>query len=103
MLRCFIILCVVFYLNDTKAQDTTFVRSFYMGSTIKVPEGKKWFIERAYISANDGYNIRIGVDNFKTAYSSKDDLIIPFYCAEMELLDNNNSVFFLITIKETDL
>lgn len=92
-----------FHFNMVKAQDTTFVRSFYQGTTVHVPNGKKWKIEQAFISANDGYNIKISQHYFNGFYASNEKLVIPYYCAEMELLDNKNSIFFLISIKESDL
>ena len=96
------LLILFFNIKIAKAQDTTFVRSFYQGTTVHVPNGKKWKIEQAYISANDGYNIKISQHSFKEFYARNEILVIPYYCAEMELLDKRSSVYFLITIKESD-
>jgi hypothetical protein len=101
-MRSIILLIFLFILKALNAQDSTFVRSFYQGATIKVPEGKQWKIERAFISANDGYNIKISQSNFKEVYGPGENLIIPYYCAEMELLSDKSSFVYLLTILEKE-
>jgi hypothetical protein len=100
-MRSIILLIFLFMVEALIAQDSTFVRSFYQGAIIKVPEGKQWKIERAFISANDGYNIKISQGYFKEIYGPADNLIIPYYCAEMELLSDTSSIIYLLTIKES--
>ncbi len=92
----FLILCC-----HSWAQDTTFVKSFYGGSTAKVPPNKVWKIEKAYISANDGYNILISQKNFKESYNAEEAISFPYYIAEMELLSKKESVAYLVYIRES--
>ena len=82
------------------AQDTTFVKSFTAGSSVKVPTGKTWCIEKAYISNGDGYQIKIAPSNFKACYQADERINFPYYIAEMELLTNHSMLFYLVTIKE---
>ena len=85
------------------AQDTTFVKVYYAGSTVKVPEGKSWIVEKAFIGSGDGYNIRIADSNFKSPYKEGEALSIPYYIAEMELLSDRSNVSYTLTIKESKI
>ena len=82
------------------SQDTTFVKSYYGGSTVKVPENKVWTIEKAYITAGDGYNIQIAKKNFLERYTENEVITFPYYIAEMELLSNRSMVSYIVTICE---
>jgi hypothetical protein len=82
------------------AQDTTFVKSFYGGSTTKVPEHKTWVIKNALITAGDGYNIKIGLTNFEEKYAAGQVINFPYYMVEMELLSERSMVSYLFTILE---
>lgn len=95
LLSFFLILCSLLY-----SQDTTFVKSYYGGSTVKVPENKIWFIEKAYITAGDGYNILIAKKNFLERYTENEVITFPYYIAEMELLSNRSMVSYFVTILE---
>ena len=97
-----IFLCFVFYFLFFQlfSQDTTFVKSFYGGSTSKVPENKTWVIKNAFISADDGYNIKISLTNFEEKYAGGQVVNFPYYIAEMELLSNRVMVNYLVTIFE---
>jgi hypothetical protein len=57
-------------------------------------------IEKAYITAGDGYNIQIAKSNFKERYSSEEVLSFPYYIAEMELLSDRSMVSYIVTICE---
>ena len=83
------------------SQDSTFVKSFTAGSSVKVPIGKKWCIEKAFISNGDGYQIKIAKTNFKEEYKASEQIVIPYYIAEMELLTDRSMLFYLVTIKES--
>jgi hypothetical protein len=83
------------------SQDSTFVKSFTAGSSVKVPMGKTWSIEKAFISNGDGYQIKIAKTNFKEQYKSAEQIVIPYYIAEMELLTDRSMLFYLVTIKES--
>jgi hypothetical protein len=76
------------------------VKSFYGGSTSKVPENKTWVIKNAFITADDGYNIKISLTNFEEKYASGQVVNFPYYIAEMELLSNRVMVNYLVTIFE---
>jgi hypothetical protein len=82
------------------SQDTTFVKSYYGGSTTKVPAHKTWVIEKAYITAGDGYNIQIAKSNFKERYVADEVVSFPYYIAEMELLSDRSMVSYIISICE---
>jgi hypothetical protein len=81
-------------------QDSTFVKTVFSGSKLKVPKGKTWVIEKAFINAGDGYNIKINNANFKPHYNEKEPLVVPSYITEMELLSDKNSIWFQLYIKQ---
>jgi hypothetical protein len=83
--------------------DSSFVKSFYGGSSITIPEGKSWKINKAFISANDGYNIQINLNNFKNEYKGGEKLSIPYYIAEMELLSKKEMMVYFLYIKEENI
>jgi hypothetical protein len=83
------------------AQDSTFVKSFTAGSSVKVPIGKTWCIEKAFISNGDGYQIKIAPSNFKAYYQADDRINLPYYIAEMELLTDRSMLYYLVTFKES--
>ena len=82
-------------------QDSTFVKVFYAGSSIKVPSERSWKITKAYITSGDGYNIQIGLSNFKSHFESEESVFFPYYIAEMELLTDKSSVSYWVTIVES--
>jgi hypothetical protein len=86
-----------------KAQDSTFVKSFYGGSTTKVPEDKTWVIKNAFITAGDGYNIKIALTNFEEKYAAGQIVNFPYYIAEMELLSDRSNVSYILIIRESKL
>lgn len=88
-------------LNTVYAQDSTFVKTVFAGSKLEVPKGKTWFIEKAFINAGDGYNIKINNANFKPQYTQKEPLLVPSYIAEMELISDKNTIWFQLHIKQT--
>ncbi len=85
----------------TFCQDSTFVKYFYGGSVVNVPDSCSWKIEKAYISNGDGYNIQISLKNFKETYLPKEQISFPYYIAEMELLTDRSSVSYIVTIRST--
>jgi hypothetical protein len=84
------------------AQDSTFVKTVFAGSMLKVPKDKTWVIEKAFINAGDGYNVKINNANFKTLYNQKETLVVPSYIAEMELLDDKKTIWYQLYIKQTN-
>jgi hypothetical protein len=80
-------------------QDSTFVKYFYGGSVVNVPDSSTWKIEKAYISSGDGYNIQISLKTFKEEYLPKEKISFPYYIAEMELLTDRSSVSYIVTIR----
>lgn len=99
------IVFVLFFLhfNSIFAQDTTFIKVCYNGSTAKIPEGKIWCIEKAFITSGDGFNISISKTIFKERYFEGELISFPFYISEMELLSDRNMVSYIVTIHEGDL
>ncbi|MFM7595497.1 MAG: hypothetical protein ACKO4Y_04895 [Flavobacteriales bacterium] len=81
-------------------QDTTFIKSAYGGGSITVPEGVVWKITKALVNSGDGYNILISNHNFKSEYSPGEKIQLPYYLAEMELLDKKEGVFYLLYIEQ---
>jgi hypothetical protein len=69
---------------------------------LKVPKDKTWVIEKAFINAGDGYNVKINNANFKTLYNQKETLVVPSYIAEMELLDDKKTIWYQLYIKQTN-
>ena len=82
------------------AQDSSFVKSYYGGSSLKVPENKIWTIAKAFISSGDGYNIKIAAGNFKLSYTGGETINFPYYIAEMELISDKSTVSFVVYINE---
>jgi hypothetical protein len=89
-----------FFLFVGYAQDTTFVKVYYAGSRVIIPQGKTWIIEKAFINGGAHYNIQISTSNFKKEYISDSELILPYYIAEMELLGDKSTVSYILTIHE---
>lgn len=91
---------VLIWVGTSFAQDTTFVKSAYGGSSLTVPEGVRWSIEKAFINSGDGYNILISKANFKPVYEPGEKIQTPYYMAEMELLDKKDGVFYILYIRQ---
>jgi len=91
---------LMIWVGTTFAQDTSFVKSAYGGSSLTVPEGVSWKIEKAYINGGDGYNILVSNTNFKPIYGPGEKLQTPYYMAEMELLDKKEGVFYILYIRQ---
>jgi len=72
-----LILVFIFFYGILCAQDSTFVRYLYSGSSIKVPENCSWVIQKAFISSGDGYQIQISNSNFKEYYQSSEIVALP--------------------------
>jgi hypothetical protein len=85
----------------TFGQDSTFVRCFYGGSVVNVPDSSSWKIEKAYITSGDGYNIQISLKTFQEEYPPKEQISFPYYIAEMEMLTDRSSVSYIVTIRST--
>jgi len=91
---------LLIWIGKSLAQDTTFVKSAYGGSSLTVPEGVSWKIEKAFINSGDGYNILVSNSNFNPVYVSGEKLQTPYYMAEMELLDKKDGVFYILYIRQ---
>ena len=100
-MKKYLLLVFLASLSTLYAQDSTFVKTIYAGSKLEVPKGKTWVIEKAFINAGDGYNIKINNANFKPQYSQKEPLLVPSYVAEMELISDKNTIWFQLHIKQT--
>ena len=103
IVRIVLLISFFFHFNMAKAQDSTFVKSFYGGSTSKVPESTNWVIKNAFITSGDGYNIKISLTNFEKKYESGQIVSFPYYIAEMELLSDRSNVSYILTIRESKL
>ncbi len=85
------------------AQDSTYYISAYAGGHIIVPEDETWVIDRAFVNDGDAYSIQISNSNFKPSYTSGDTIQLPYYSADMELLDDTDMVQYqLYYRKESD-
>lgn len=91
---------LLIWVGTTFAQDSSFVKSAYGGSSLTVPEGVIWQIEKAFINSGDGYNILISNSNFKSNYAPGEKIQTPYYIAEMELLDKKDGVFYILYIRQ---
>jgi hypothetical protein len=85
----------------TFAQDTSFLKIAYAGTSLKVHEGKTWTIDRVFISEGGQYAIQARTNHFLPLYQSNEAIQIPFYIPEMELLTNKDFTQFQIYISET--
>ena len=83
-----------------RSQDSTFVKSYYGGSSVKVPEHKTWTIDKAFITGSDGYNIKITAGNFKSSYNAGETINFPYYIAEMELITDKSMMSYIVYITE---
>ena len=90
----------LFLSNFLFSQDTLIFRSSSAGSCLRVPTDKIWELESVFISANDGYNIKISDRYFKDKYKSNDSIVVPFYVDEMELIINKTLVNYLFMIRQ---
>ncbi|OFZ66503.1 MAG: hypothetical protein A3D92_05015 [Bacteroidetes bacterium RIFCSPHIGHO2_02_FULL_44_7] len=81
------------------AQDSTFLKTAYAGAYLLVPEGQTWKLDRAFINSGDTYSIQINSSNFESYYTSGDTIRLPFYSAEMELLDKKDLVLYQLYFK----
>jgi hypothetical protein len=91
---------LLIWIGTSFAQDTAFVKSAYGGSSLTIPEGVSWMIEKAFINSGDGYNILVSNSNFNPVYVSGEKLQTPYYMAEMELLDKKDGVFYILYIRQ---
>ncbi len=82
--------------------DTTFIKSYYSGSSVKVPESKIWVIDKVFISGGDGYNFKVSNSNFKPSYKAGETISFPYYIAEMELITDKNMISYLVYFTEKD-
>jgi hypothetical protein len=87
--------------QEITAQDSSFVKIVYSGSKIKIPDHCTWKINRAFISSGDGRNIQISNTNFQSEYRAGKELVLPYYTAEMELLDRNQQIQYILYIHQT--
>ncbi len=94
-------MCILlFYLLNCTFPRKGFDKSYFAGSSLKVPENKVWVIKSAYITAGDGYAIQIALSNFKEYYLSEEVFTFPIYIAVMELLNNQSMVSYIVRIIE---
>jgi hypothetical protein len=91
---------MLFWVLIGYSQDTSFVKSAYGGSSITVPAGVTWQVDRVFVNNGTGYNIQIRNANFKSSYSSGEKIFVPLYIAEMELLDKKEEVFYIFYITQ---
>ena len=84
-----------------QAQDSTLVKLGLAGTKLVVPDSCSWRIERVFISCGDNFNIQVSTNHFKPIYAAKEDLILPLYIAEMELLTNRAMVSYTLNIIAT--
>ena len=84
-------------------QDTSFVKVYYAGSYVQVPEGKIWQFEKVFISNGDGYNIKISNQVFEGEFVGGAKIQIPYYIAEMELLSSGSMMSYTVYINQKNV
>lgn len=93
--------CILFlWMGLGYGQDTSIVKTVYGGSSITVPSGVTWQIERAFVNDGTGYNLQIRNANFKSSYTSEEKIFVPLYIAEMELLDKKDGIYYILYIHQ---
>ncbi len=80
-------------------QDSTYFKSGYAGGYLVVPKGENWLLDRAFVNDGTAYSIKINNSNFQSSYSSGDTIRLPYYIAEMELLDKKEMVQYQLYIR----
>jgi hypothetical protein len=63
-MRLFLCVFCFFIYSIALSKERVFDKSYFAGSSLKVPENKVWVIKSAYITAGDGYAIQIALCNF---------------------------------------
>jgi hypothetical protein len=99
-MKCLSFYIMLFWVGIGYGQDTSFVKSAYGGSSITVPAGVTWQIDRVFINNGTGYNIQISNANFKSSYTSGEKISVPLYISEMELLNKKEGVFYIFYINQ---
>jgi hypothetical protein len=99
MLR-FILIPITLIALSCQLDPKPVLKIVYAGSYLVVPEGKTWTVDRAFISEGGMYSILIQKSTFPNAYKGGDTIRIPYYIAEMELLNNQSMVQFQLHINE---
>lgn len=80
--------------------DSTFYKSSYAGGYIVIPEGETWELDRVFVTDGSAYSIQVSNSNFeKTTLNFDDTLKVPYYIAEMELLNNRDLVQYQFYFK----
>ena len=96
--------------NDSiqnKQNDTTKTRLIMKqgisGNAYTVPVGKSWKIKRLLVN-NGSYNVVVGSVKYDKVLNSGEKIQAPFWCAEGNLLDNDNSsLTYTFEIEEKEL
>jgi len=95
-----VVFCLLFFLAFTGfCQDSTYLKTAYAGGYLLVDEHQTWKLDRVFINGGEGYSIQINALNFEASYSSGDTIRMPYYIAEMELLDRKDLVLFELYFK----
>ena len=65
-----------------------------------VPENQFWELDRVFLNDGGSYSIKVSNSNFKqTTLNFGDTLTVPYYIAEMKLLDNQDMVQYQFYFK----
>lgn len=81
------------------SQDSTVYKAAYAGTNIIVPDNQTWKIDRIFINDGNAYSIQVSNTNLDSLYHAGDTIRLPYYVAEMELLDKKDMVQFQLYIK----
>jgi hypothetical protein len=92
---------------DTQKTGTTIIRKQCMvGSSLTVPENKKWKVKRLFVTdgIGGGYNILVNSIKYYKEYLPGDKLTAPVWAAEGSLLSGNDStqLVYIFEIEETN-
>ena len=58
---------MLFWVLIGYSQDTSFVKSAYGGSSITVPAGVTWQVDRVFVNNGTGYNIKLEMPTLNPA------------------------------------
>ena len=74
----------------------------FASSHLVVPLNKTWQVEKVFVNTGDGYNIQVSKSILKPVYHAGDTIRLPYYTAEMELIENKGTTQYILHISETE-
>jgi len=86
------------------ADGTKIRRSGFPGNSFRVPEGKQWHVQAAFLKSLDQpYRIKVADYTFNSVYDEGEELRLPSWVSEFSLMDGGiSSLNFQLEILEVD-